>query len=203
MSTDPSLESASAPVDEASLRSHLKAAVAYAASSRAEARALLEAGFPGPSLVWSVRSAEMLMRYFVLAPHYMEQGLPWESAMKEGSRKLGANNWADAFKAAEEWYGPFDEPLTEEGDNAFRVWIEHVVRVRHALVHGDPIESIERAAAEIALGFADRMATWYAQRFLVSSRHPISREFREALEAATAARASADGTSELPSAPAR
>jgi hypothetical protein len=138
------------------------------------------------------------MRYFVLAPYYMERGSSWEEAMARGKKMLGANNWSRAFKAAAEWYGPFDVPLTEEGDNAFDVWVAHVVRLRHALVHGNPIEPIDRAAAETALGYSERMATWYAQRFLVSSRHPINREFREALDAATATQAAADLKAEPP-----
>jgi hypothetical protein len=134
----------------------------------------------------------MFMRYFVLAPHYMEGGSSWEEAMALGRKKLGANNWAKAFKAAEDWYGPFDQPLTEEGDNAFRVWIDHVVRLRHDLVHGDPMDPLPAGAAAEALGFADRMATWYPQRFLVSPRHPLYREFRQALDAATTGQAAAD-----------
>jgi hypothetical protein len=163
---------------------HLRAAVSRAARSRAEAHGLLNAGYPGPALVWAVRAAELFMRDFVLAPHYMDEGLDWAGSMKRGSDLLGnagQSGWRKALAAAEDWWGPFDEPLTEAGDNAWEFWNDHVVRRRGDIVHGRPVTDVTAEEAREVLAFVDRMSTWYPQRFLTSTTHPISREFRAIL----------------------
>ena len=122
------------------------------------------------------------MRDFVLAPHFIEQGQDWRAAMRSGRKILGDSNWKQAFAKAEEWYGPFDEPLTTEGNNAWRYWQGFIVRRRGDIVHGRPVTDATPEEAEEACAFADRMASWFAQRFLVSESHPIGRQFRELLE---------------------
>lgn len=164
------------------IRDHLRVAYTRAAAARQEAINLLEAGFPGPSLVWSVRASEILIRDFVLAPHFMLEGLPWERSMKLGAKTLGDSNWKKAFIKAEEWFGPFDQPLTTDDRNAWDAWDRDFVRIRGAVVHGRPIRrDVSTDEARLAHGYAGRMATWYAQRFLTSEKHPIGIEFREAL----------------------
>lgn len=162
-------------------QTHIKAAVARAAQARLEARALLEAGFPGPSLVWAVRAAELLMRDFVLTPYFIEQGYDWSQAMRKGSRVLGDGSWRRAFAKVEEWYGPFDEPLLEDDSNAWAYWTGAIVRRRGDVVHGRPVPEVTEQEAAEACAFADRMASWFAQRFLTSERHPMGRKFRELL----------------------
>lgn len=163
---------------------HLRAAASRAARSRAEAHALLNQGHPGPALIWAIRAAELFMRDFVLAPHYMEDGLDWAASMKRGSKVLdnaGQRGWRRAFAKAEEWWGPFDEPLTEAGDNAWEFWKDHVVRRRGDIVHGRPVPDVTPEEAGEVLAFVDRLSTWYPQRFLTSASHPLARELRTLL----------------------
>lgn len=143
---------------------------------------LLEAGFPGPSLVWSVRAAEILMRDLVLAPHFMLQKMSWERSMKQAAKVLGTSNWAKAFQKAEDWFGPFDEPLTTDERNAWKAWDQDFVRLRGDVVHGRSVHDVTAEEARAAHGYSERMSTWYAQRFLTSANHPIGTEFRGLLE---------------------
>ena len=174
------------------IHEHLEAAFARAKRARVEARALLDAGFPGPSLVWSVRAAEILIRDFVLAPHFLSEGADWATAMRNGSNVLSSSSWKKAFAKAEEWYGPFDEPLTEDGSNAWRFWMGYIIRRRGDVIHGRPVPEVTVEEAEEVLAFADRMATWFSQRFLTSTRHPIGQRFRELLKTLSSAEAGPD-----------
>ncbi|WP_152690540.1 hypothetical protein [Jiangella alkaliphila] len=167
---------------EPSVQEHLLAAYSRAKRGRDEAQLLLEAGFPSPSLVWSVRSAEVLLRDFVLAPYFIDRGTDWATAMKKASRVLGNSDWKNAFTKAEEWYGPFDEPLTENGSNAWAYWQSVTVRRRGDIVHGKPFPDATTEEAAQALAFAERMATWYAQRFVTSPRHPLGQQVRQLID---------------------
>lgn len=142
------------------------------------------ARFYGPALVWAVRAAEILMRDFVLAPHFMQEGHSWTRSLRMGSKILGSNEWNRAFAKAEEWWGPFDEPLTTDDSNAWQVWVSRVVKLRGDIIHGRPVTDATHEESLRVLGFVERMLTWYPQRFLVSPRHPMSQEFLAALEAA-------------------
>lgn len=168
--------------DDDPLLQHLRSAFARARLARAESQAILDAGLPSAALVWAVRAAEILMRDFVLAPHFIEQGSSWEEAMREGSRVLGSSAWSRAFAKAEEWYGPFDEPLTTEEANAWKVWINGFVRLRGDLVHGRAVVDVSADLAADAIVFAERMSSWYAERFLTSSTHPMGQHFRALFE---------------------
>jgi hypothetical protein len=170
-----------------SLEDHLRVAFTRAEAARAEARALVEAGFPGAGLIWAVRATEILMRDFLLAPHFLEEGEAWERAMRKASRVLGDSDWRRAFARVEERYGPFDEPLLEDGSNAWQFWHGVIIRRRGDIVHGRAVPEVEADEAFEACDFADRMASWFAQRFLTSPTHPIGRQFRTALEALTKA----------------
>lgn len=163
------------------VQTHIKAAVARAARARLEAQSLLDAGFPGPSLVWAVRAAELLMRDFVLTPYFIERGDNWSQAMRRGSNVLGSNNWRRAFAKAEEWYGPFDKPLMEDDSDAWAYWTGAIVRRRGDVVHGRAVPEVTPEEAAEACAFADRMASWFAQRFVTSERHPMRQKFRELL----------------------
>jgi hypothetical protein len=160
----------------------MRAAWARAGATRAEARRLNELGHHAVAYVWAVRSAEILLRDFVLAPHFIELGDDWDKAMRRGSSELGSSNWKGAFSKAEEWYGPFDTPMTEGDENAWAVWTSRVVRRRGDLVHGSPVHEPDREEARDAIAFSERMATWYAQRLTTSERHPAGKAFREVLE---------------------
>lgn len=169
---------------EPTVEEHLKMARERARSALNVARDLLDVGFPGPALIWAVRAAEVLMRDFVLAPHFMQAGETWHQALKRGSRVLGDSSWTRAFAKADEWWGPFDEPLTEDGRNAWDAWATEVLRRRGDIVHGRPVSDVTLDEAAQTIAFVDRMGSWYSQRFLVSPRHPINGEFRAVVDAA-------------------
>jgi HEPN domain-containing protein len=169
------------PNDSLVLR-HLGASYSRAARARDDARRLLDAGYPSAAFVWSVRAAEILLRDFVLTPHFLEQGCDWDEAMDKGSDVLGSSNWDRAFAKAEEWYGPFDRPLTEADRNAWKFWAKKVVPRRGELIHGRPVADASAKEAAEAIDFAERMATWFSQRFMFSStRHPSGQWLRDAL----------------------
>jgi hypothetical protein len=149
-----------------------------------EARELTAGGFHGPAYVWAVRAAEVFMRDFVLAPHFMLEGLSWPKAWARGSKVLGASNWAKAFAGANEWYGPFDEPLTTDNRNAWEAWTKGAIIFRGKVIHGEVIHSPAADDVAQAIAFVDRLISWWTQRLITSDRHPAGQEFREALEAA-------------------
>jgi hypothetical protein len=100
----------------------LRAAQYRLHSSLTVARELLEAGFVGPSLVWSVRSVEIFLKYFVLTPIYYAQsggGSDWTKAVKKASTKFGSSSWAGAMKEVEKACGPLDPMLMEDGEDAY------------------------------------------------------------------------------------
>jgi hypothetical protein len=121
------------------------------------------------------------MRDFLLAPYFYEQGESLSDALDRGSRVLGSNRWRRAFRRVEEWYGPFDAPLTETGEDAWKVWLDVCVERRHGLVHGNAVEEATGEEAAEVLGYADRIATWYAQLLFVSGKHPMARELWQLL----------------------
>jgi hypothetical protein len=184
-------------MDDAKIGAHMARAYERASKSLSEAKELSEAGLPSVALVWAVRSAEMLLREFVLTPHFLELGDPWERAMKRGSKVLGSGNWDRAFASAEEWYGPFDEPLTTDDRNAWQVWTSTVVRRRNELVHGQAVYEATAEEATDAIAFAERMMSWYAQRVTLSERHPAGRLFRGVLDE-MAERYATDGSNTSP-----
>jgi hypothetical protein len=117
------------------------------------------------------------MRDFVLTPHFLEEGLDWTKAMRKGSNVLGDGNWARAFAKTEEWYGPFDEPMLEDDSNAWAFWTGAIVRRRGDVVHGRAVPEVSADEAAEAHAFAERMAEWFAQRFLISTRHAMGTKF--------------------------
>ena len=121
---------------------------------------------------------------FVLAPHFMLDGTSWARSLRLGSKVLGSSDWKAAFAKADEWWGPFDQPLTTEDSNAWQVWISNVVTLRGHVIHGRPVPDVTREESQKVLAFVERMLTWFPQRFMASPRHPMSKEFVGALEAA-------------------
>lgn len=59
-----------------------------------------------------------------------------------------------------------------------------IIRRRGDVVHGRAVREVSAEESIEVCDFADRMAEWFAQRFLASPRHPIGQQFRAALEAA-------------------
>lgn len=163
-----------------------KAALARAEKEREVARHLHVLGLYSQSFVWSVRAAEILVRDALIAPHFVEEGLQVGQAIRAASRVLGTSNWDKAFAKIAEWYGPFDPALTEDQEDAWHVWTARVVKRRGDLVHGRLVPSANEEESRRILAFADRMATWFPQRFLKGGKHPVNRAFRAAIELAVA-----------------
>lgn len=128
------------------------------------------------------------MREFVLAPHFLLEGDDWVTAMTKAGALLenaGQRGWRKAFASAEEWWGPFDRPLTENDQDAWEYWKEHIVSDRGDIVHGrfTGPDEVSTEAARTVLEFSERMHTWYSQRLALSGTHPLSGTLRQALEA--------------------
>jgi hypothetical protein len=168
--------------EEPSVDWHLRSALTRSRAALLGAHGLWRSGFDGPALVWAVRSAEVLMRDYVLAPYFMMEGETWARSLKKGSRVLGSSNWAEAFAKAEEWWGPFDEAMTEDGRQAWTVWSEAVVGLRGDIVHGRAVPDVTHKEAADAIVFVHRMIEWYMLRFLASPKHPSNRALVAVLE---------------------
>ena len=79
------------PKEMQEIAAFLRAAQPRLQSSLETSRALLTAEFAGPSFAWSVRSVEIFLKYFVLAPLYYESGSGgsgWTKAVKKASNKV-------------------------------------------------------------------------------------------------------------------
>lgn len=94
-----------------------------------------------------------------------------EKALKKARRIFGDGKWSAALRFAEEEFGPFDEPLTADGDNAWAVWQWWHVSARGLMVHGRMEATPEQA--QWAVDFADRFISWFSQRLATSERGPI------------------------------
>lgn len=190
------------PVNEAQLRDHQKASLARAKRSLDEAEAILDAGQPSAALVWAVRSVEIFMSEFVLAPRYMQEGQTWERSMRLAHKLLGPGNWNKAFDSAETWYGPFDgtydTPLTTDGQHAWEVWRRDIVGRRGDLVHGALVPDASSEEASTVIQYAQMIMQWYPLRFAVSQKHVLGTVLREAVAQASASMAA--GAAELSSA---
>lgn len=169
------------------LQEHLRDAFARAHAARARAEELVAAGFPDAALVWAVRASEIFVREFVLAPHYVQDGDNWTRAVRKARRDLD-KGWAVAMSKAEDWYGPFDEPLTTDGQNAWVYWKGTIVRRRAEVVHGNAAPDVTEEEALLVIGFARRLSSWWVQRFVVSDRHPLGQSFMALLRDAVSAR---------------
>jgi hypothetical protein len=151
-----------------------------ATDSLAEARRLNAAGFPTAAFVWAVRSAEMYLRDCVLFCHFFEETGDVDKALKKARGIFGDGKWAAALRFAEEEFGPFDEPLTTDGDNAWKVWQRWHVSARGHMVHGRMEATPEQA--EWAIDFADRFISWSSQRLATSERGPLRGALRTLFE---------------------
>lgn len=147
----------------------------------------MAAGFPDAALVWAVRASEIFVREFVLAPHYVQAGDDWTRAVRKARRDMD-KGWTVAMGKAEEWYGPFDEPLTAGGQNAWAYWKGTVVRRRAEVVHGNVAPDVTEEEALLVIGFARRLSSWWVQRFFVSDRHPLGQSLLALLCEAVAER---------------
>lgn len=86
------------------------AAYQRAERARGEAHALHEAGFHSAAVVWAVRATEILMRDFLLAPYFYEQGASFGDALDRGSRVLGSNRCGEPLGKSRSGTGPLMHP---------------------------------------------------------------------------------------------
>jgi hypothetical protein len=149
------------------------------------AKELLAAGFAGPALVWAVRSVEIFIKEFLVAPVYFDgsgsEG--WFKALKRANRDFGSSNWKKAMAIVQAEYGPLDPLLTEDGADAYQAWEKTLVRTRGAVVHGELVD-VPRELAEQAIEYGEQLVQQLKLRMLSGSRHPLSGIFRGAIEAA-------------------
>ena len=175
----------------------IQAAVRRSRESVGEARRLLEAGFPGPSYVWSVRSVEIFVKEVMLLPVFLEEidGTPdefdkvWAQAWKRIRDLFGNGRWDAALGKVEDAYRALDPlALTEQGEDVWTVWKSRVVPRRGDTVHGRPTEENDPShnEAELVVEWAEQMMTQLTLR-LVRSTHPLHDLFVGALEKAAEA----------------
>ena len=155
-------------------------ALSHAKNSLDSARRLNEAGFPTPAFVWAVRSAELFLRDCVLFCHFFEESGDVGKALKKARGIFGDGKWSAALRFAEEEFGPFDEPLTADGEKAWVVWQRWLVSARGHMVHGRMEATPEQA--QWAIDFADRFISWFSQRLVTSERGPIRGVLRTLFE---------------------
>jgi hypothetical protein len=151
-------------------------------SSLTTARDLLASDFAGPSFAWSVRSVEIFLKYFVLAPLYYAadgDGSNWMRAVKKASAKFRSSNWAGAMKEVERTCGTLDPLLMEDGEDAYKYWRKKPVVYRGSVIHGE--QEGDRAAAQAVLVHAEQMIVQLKLRLLTSGTHPFSDVFKEQL----------------------
>lgn len=155
-------------------------AVGRARGSLETARQLNDAGFPTPAFVWAVRSAEMFLRDCVLFCHFFEESGDVDKALKKARRVLRKGKWAAAIRFVETEFGPFDQALTTDGENAWAVWQRWHVSARGEMVHGRMEATSEQA--QWTIDFAERFISWFSQRLATSERGPLRGALRKLIE---------------------
>ena len=141
-------------------------------------RRLLDLGFHGPSIVWSVRSVEVFFKSFLLLPHFVRKRGDFNKAKKEANKFFGASNWPESVALVNEVFGPLDPMTTVEGRDAMKVWIKDVVWLRGEVVHGR--SEGDGDSARWALGYAEQLVTQVKLRLITSGKHPLSDDFKRA-----------------------
>lgn len=155
----------------------LNAAHGRAKRSLEEAEGLLGSGFPSPALVWAVRSVEIFIKEFVLAPAYLQHtDDDWMKALQKAGKKFGNSNWSGAYKEIERLCGPLDSMTTDTGEDAWTHWEKNAVWLRGSVIHGDFRSGADNATAEEAtwaVQYAHQIFTQLTARILVTQKHPV------------------------------
>jgi hypothetical protein len=161
----------------------LRVAIKRSRDSAAEARRLLEAGFPSPAYVWAVRSVEIFVKEVMLLPHFLIEieGTPdefdrvWGEARQQIKDSFGSGRWDGALRKVDEAFGPLAPMRTDDGKDVWSVWKSKVVRRRGDTVHGRPTENGDPSpteAAQVVLR-ADQMMDQLTLRLIASGTHPL------------------------------
>jgi hypothetical protein len=171
-------------------REFVKVGVRRAAESLDTARALLEAGFPSPALVWAERAAEIFIRDALLFPVEYGEQFDIRKAMKAASGVFGSGKWTRSVAKVRAAYGlgdPEHDALDPDGDDAWADWARFVIGYRGDVVHGRR-EATSEAAAEL-IGWVEHLHVWFMIQILVGDAGPgegIVAELFERLSASAA-----------------
>lgn len=147
------------------------------------ARRSLDNELWAPAIVWTVRSVEIFVKEFLLAPSYLATvDGNWLKAVKKARRLFGSSEWAKAFRRIEEVYGPITPMLMEDGSDAYRYWHGPIVRFRGELVHG--ASEADEDDARPVLAYAEQLLLQLKLRMIVARSHPLHDEFMSAYRVA-------------------
>jgi hypothetical protein len=162
----------------------LPLAIANTLQSLETAQALLADGYPSPAFVWAVRSTEILFREAILFPIYFQRRGDVRWAFKKAREEFRTGpSWKRAFEFAREQHGvgeDHDPPLTKDGRDAWKVWLEEGVGPRGEIVHGR--SEADEGLAAAAIGFAERMREWVTLRLVVGDKGPFGGLMRELID---------------------
>jgi hypothetical protein len=175
----------------------IRVAIRRSRDSAAEARRLLEAGFPGPAYVWAVRSIEIFVKQVMLLPLFLIEieGNPdefdrvWGEAWQRIRDSFGSGRWDGALRKVDEAFGPLAPMRTDDGKDVWSEWKSRVVPCRGDTVHGQPTENGDPSpveAAQVVL-WADQMIEQLTLRLVVSGTHPLHDLFVAAFDSAAEA----------------
>lgn len=140
---------------------------------------LLDLGFFGPSVVWSVRGVEVFFKNFLLLPHFLKKSGDLEKAQRSANRYFGSGKWKQSVALVNQVFGPLDPMTTLGGHDAMETWIKDVVWARGEVVHGR--KECHRKVAEWALEYADQLVRQIKLRLITSEKHPLSENFKRFL----------------------
>lgn len=145
---------------------------------------LITEGFPGPAVVWAVRSVEIFLKEFVLTAVFLaeDNNHDWDRAVRKASKLFEKLKWHKAIARMNEEFGPLDKMTTADGHDALEVWEREIVPARHNIVHGREEPTAEYAIQVVQ--WAEQMISQLTMRLIVAQKHPFSGVFMEIYEAA-------------------
>lgn len=157
----------------------IRSAISRSRSSHDEAQRLLNSGFYSPSFVWSVRSVEIFVKEVCLLPIYFEETGDFNTSWRRVRLTFGSSKWQSAMKVVEETYGPFEEMITEDGENVWEVWKTVFVRKRGEVAHGRTEAGED--LARLAVQWADQFRSQFTMRLIAAGQHPLASLFVQLL----------------------
>jgi hypothetical protein len=172
----------------------VRVAIRRSRDSAAEARRLLDAGFPSPAYVWAVRSIEIFVKEVMLLPLFLIEidGNPdefdrvWVEAWKRITNSFGSGRWDGALRKVEKAFGPLAPMRTDDDKDVWSEWRSKVVPRRANTVHGRPTEIGDPSFAEAAqvVLWADQMMDQLTLRLIATGTHPLHDLFVAAFDSA-------------------
>lgn len=163
---------------------HLTEASQRSQASMTWTKLLITEGFPGPAVVWAVRSVEIFLKEFVLTAVFLteDRDNDWDSAVRKASNLFEKLKWRKAIAKMNEEFGPLDKMTTADGEDALEVWEREIVPARHNIVHGREEPTPEYAIQVVQL--AEQTIIQLKLRLIVAKKHPFGDVFAELYEAA-------------------